>query len=206
MAGKLANREGFTLEDFLEQMMAIRKMGPIANILGMLPGAAQMKEQLKQVDDRDLDRTAAIIRSMTPQERVNSKIINASRRVRIANGSGVSVTDVNQLLERFAQAQKMMGQMAGSMGLPGMGPMSKKQRGRQMQAQAARGKGKKGKGKGKSGPARRPMGAPGALPGGFPAGNGGGFPGGLPGLPPGQGLPDLTKLDFDQFGDDRPGR
>ena len=66
MAGKLASREGFTLEDFLEQMMAIRKMGPIANLLGMLPGAGAMKEQLKQVDDRDLDRTAAIIRSMTP--------------------------------------------------------------------------------------------------------------------------------------------
>src|SRR3712207_1020752 len=155
MAGKLVSREGFTLEDFLEQMMAIRKMGPIANLLGMLPGAGQMKEQLKQVDDRDLDRTAAIIRSMTPEERVNSKIINSSRRVRIANGSCVTVTQVNQLLERFAQAQKMMGQMAGSMGLPGMGPMSKKARGRQMQAQAK--KGKKGKGKGKGGPARRPV-------------------------------------------------
>src|SRR3712207_9382298 len=91
-----------------------------------------MKDQIKQIDDRDLDRTAAIIRSMTPEGRVNSKIINASRRVRIANGSGVSVTDVNQLLERFTQAQKMMSQMAGSMGLPGMGPMSKKQRGRQI--------------------------------------------------------------------------
>jgi signal recognition particle subunit SRP54 len=208
MAGKLVSREGFTLEDFLEQMMAIRKMGPIANLLGMLPGAGQMKEQLKQVDDRDLDRTAAIIRSMTPEERVNSKIINSSRRVRIANGSGVTVTEVNQLLERFAQAQKMMGQMAGSMGLPGMGPMSKKARGRQMQAQSK--KGKKGKGKGKGGPARRPVGAP-ALPpgggnpfgGGFP---GGGMPGGMPGLPPGQGLPDLTKLDFNQPGDERPSR
>ncbi|MGZ9101174.1 MAG: signal recognition particle protein, partial [Brevundimonas sp.] len=146
MAGKLASREGFTLEDFLDQMVAIRKMGPLANLLGMLPGAGQMKEQLKQVDERDLDRTAAIIRSMTPAERITPKIINASRRVRIANGSGMSVTDVNGLLERFAQAQKMMSQMAGSMGLPGMGPMSKKQRGRQMQAQAARGKGKKGKG------------------------------------------------------------
>jgi signal recognition particle subunit SRP54 len=203
MAGKLMAREGFTLEDFLEQMMAIRKMGPIANLLGMLPGAGQMKEQLKQIDDRDLDRTAAIIRSMTPEERVNSKVINASRRVRIANGSGVSVTDVNQLLERFAQAQKMMGQMAGSMGLPGMGPMSKKARGRAMQAQSK--KGKKGK-KGKGGPARRPMGAPGLPPGaGFPGGGfpGGGMPGGMPGLPPGQGLPDLTKLNFDQLKDDR---
>jgi signal recognition particle subunit SRP54 len=207
MAGKLASREGFTLEDFLEQMMAIRKMGPIANLLGMLPGAGAMKEQLKQVDDRELDRVAAIIRSMTPQERVNSKIINASRRVRIANGSGVSVTDVNQLLERFTQAQKMMSQMAGSMGLPGMGPMSKKARGRQMQAQSK--KGKKGKGKAKGGPARRPLGAPGLPPGaGFPGGGlpGGGLPGGMPSLPPGQGLPDLTKLNFDQFKDDRPGR
>jgi signal recognition particle subunit SRP54 len=206
MAGKLASREGFTLEDFLEQMLAIRKMGPIANLLGMLPGAGAMKEQLKQVDDRDLDRTAAIIRSMTPEERVNSKIINASRRVRIANGSGVSVTDVNQLLERFAQAQKMMTQMAGSMGLPGMGPMSKKQRGRQMQAQSK--KGKKGKGKAKAAPARRPAGAPGLPPGaGFPGGGlPGGLPGGMPGFPPGQGLPDLTKLNFDQLKDDRPGR
>jgi signal recognition particle subunit SRP54 len=201
MAGKLASREGFTLEDFLEQMMAIRKMGPIANLLGMLPGAGAMKEQIKNIDDRDLDRTAAIIRSMTPEERVNSKIINASRRVRIANGSGVSVTDVNQLLERFGQAQKMMSQMAGSMGLPGMGPMSKKQRGRQMQAQSK--KGKKGKG-GKAGQARRPAGTPGLPPGG--ANPFGGLPGGMPGLPPGQGLPDLTKLNFDQFKDDRPGR
>ncbi|WP_138757607.1 signal recognition particle protein [Modestobacter altitudinis] len=207
MAGKLASREGFTLEDFLEQMLAIRKMGPIANLLGMLPGAGQMKEQLKQVDDRDLDRTAAIIRSMTPAERVTPKIINASRRVRIANGSGVSVTDVNQLLERFAQAQKMMGQMAGSMGMPGMGPMSKKARGRQQQAQATRGKGKKGKGGKKPGPARRPIGAPGGMGGaGFPGQLPGGMPGGVPGLPPGQALPDLSKLDFSQFKDDRPGR
>ncbi|MCU1604482.1 MAG: ffh [Modestobacter sp.] len=208
MANKLASREGFTLEDFLEQMLTIRKMGPIANLLGMLPGAGQMKEQLKQVDDRDLDRTAAIIRSMTPAERVTPKIINASRRVRIANGSGVSVTDVNQLLERFGQAQKMMGQMAGSMGLPGMGPMSKKARGRQTQAQARGKNAKKGKGKAKGGPNRRAIGAPGGLPGGgFPGGlPGGGMPGGLPGLPPGQGLPDLTKLRFDTPGDERPGR
>jgi signal recognition particle subunit SRP54 len=208
MASKLASREGFTLEDFLEQLLAIRKMGPIANLLGMLPGAGQMKEQIKQVDDRDLDRTAAIIRSMTPAERVTPKIINASRRVRIANGSGVSVTDVNQLLERFAQAQKMMGQMAGSMGLPGMGPMSKKARGRQAQAQSRGKNAKKGKGGKKGGPARRPIGAPGALPGaGLPGGGmPGGLPGGMPGLPPGEGLPDLSKLDFSQFKDNRPGR
>ncbi|SCX53116.1 signal recognition particle subunit FFH/SRP54 (srp54) [Klenkia marina] len=185
MAGKLASRDGFTLEDFLEQMMAIRKMGPIANLLGMLPGAGQMKEQLKNIDDRDLDRTAAIIRSMTPTERVNTKIINSSRKVRIANGSGVTVTEVNALLDRFVQAQKMMGQMAGSMGMPGMGPMSKKARGRQQQAVAR--KGKKG---GKKAPARRQIGAGPAMP-----------PGGIPGLPPGQAMPDLSKLDFSQFKD-----
>jgi signal recognition particle subunit SRP54 len=101
-----------------------------------------------------------------------------------------------------------MGQMAGSMGLPGMGPMSKKARGRQMQAQSKKGKGK-GKGKAKGGPARRPMGAPALPPGaGLPGGGfpGGGMPGGMPGLPPGQGLPDLTKLRFDQPGDERPSR
>ncbi len=121
----------------------------------------------------------------------------------------MTVTDVNKILELFAQAQKMMGQMAGSMGMPGMGPMSKKQRGRAMQQQAARGKGKKGKAKKGGGPARRPMGAPGLPPGaGFPGAGfpGGGMPGGMPSLPPGQGLPDLTKLDFDQFKDERPGR
>jgi signal recognition particle subunit SRP54 len=141
---------------------------------------------------------------MTPAERVTPKIINASRRVRIANGSGVSVTDVNQLLERFGQAQKMMGQMAGSMGLPGMGPMSKKQRGRQMQANTST----RGWGAGWGGPPPRPIGAPGGMPGGgFPGGGlPGGMPGGLPGLPPGEGLPDLSKLDFSQFKDDRPGR
>ena len=69
-------------------MLAIRKMGPIGQLLGMLPGMGQMKEQLEQIDDRDLDRIAAIIRSMTPAERANPKIINGSRRLRIANGSG----------------------------------------------------------------------------------------------------------------------
>jgi signal recognition particle subunit SRP54 len=95
------------------------------------------------------------------------------------------------------------------MGLPGMGPMSKKARGRQMQQQAARGKGKKGKGgKAKGAPARRPMGGPAGLPGlpgGLPA-TPGALPGGFPGLPPGQQLPDLTKLRFDSPGDERPGR
>src|SRR3954468_21244707 len=118
MAERMLGPTELTLEDFLEQMMMVRRMGPIGNLLGMLPGMGQVKDQISQIDDRDLDRIAAIIRSMTPQERVNSKIINASRRVRIANGSGVSVTDVNNLVDRFFEARKMMKQMAGSM--PGM--------------------------------------------------------------------------------------
>ena len=178
MAGKLASREGFTLEDFLEQMMAIRKMGPIANLLGMLPGAGQMKEQLKQIDDRDLDRTAAIIRSMTPAGAGQLRR-SSTRRGGCASPTapGVTVTDVNQLLDRFAEAQKMMGQMAGSMGLPGMGPMSKKARGRQMQAQSQEGQEGQGRGQGEG---RRPGPPPGRSRRGCPAGFGQ-LPGGLPG-------------------------
>lgn len=110
-----------TLEDFLEQMLAVRKMGPIGNLLGMLPGAAQMKDALAEVDDKQLDRVQAIIRGMTPQERADPKIINASRRLRIANGSGVTVSEVNQLVERFFEARKMMSSMLGGMGIPGIG-------------------------------------------------------------------------------------
>ncbi|GGL31984.1 signal recognition particle protein [Planomonospora parontospora] len=120
MAGKLTSGEGFTLEDFLEQMMMVRKMGPIKNLLGMMPGMGQMRDQINQVDDRDLDRIAAIIRSMTPGERQDPKIIKGSRRERIAKGSGVTVTEVNNLVVRFFEAQKMMKRMAGGMGIPGM--------------------------------------------------------------------------------------
>ena len=84
-----------------------------------------MKEQLAQVDDRDLDRVMAIIRSMTPEERQNPRILQASRKARVARGSGVTVTEVNQLLDRFDEAQKMMRQMAGG-GIPGMRRASKK--------------------------------------------------------------------------------
>ncbi|MEU4330496.1 signal recognition particle protein [Nonomuraea dietziae] len=120
MAGKLTSGENFTLEDFLEQMQMVQKMGPIKNLLGMMPGMGQMRDQINSIDDRDLDRIAAIIRSMTPGERQDPKIINGSRRSRIANGSGVSVTAVNNLVTRFFEAQKMMKRMAGGMGIPGM--------------------------------------------------------------------------------------
>ncbi len=119
-AGKIASGE-LSLEDFLDQMLAIRKMGPIGNLLGMLPGAntGQMKEALSQVDDRQLDRVQAIIRGMTPAERADPKIINGSRRLRIAKGSGVAVSEVNDLVTRFFEARKMMKQMAGQMGFGG---------------------------------------------------------------------------------------
>ncbi|GHJ49819.1 signal recognition particle protein [Catellatospora sp. TT07R-123] len=119
MASKLLGGEQFTLEDFLDQLVAVRRMGPIANLLGMMPGMGQMKDQLAELDDSHFDRVTAIIRSMTPAERTTPKIINGSRRARIARGSGVTVMDVNQLLNRFEQAQKMMKQMGGMMGLPG---------------------------------------------------------------------------------------
>src|SRR5690242_6856788 len=141
MAAKLASGNQFTLEDFLNQLQAIRKMGPIGNLLGMMPGMGQMKEAISQIDDKDLDRTAAIIRSMTPAERDNPKMINGSRRLRIANGSGVKVNDVNQLVDRFFEARKMMAQMGGMM--PGM----RKQRSATKSSKNKR-KGKKGGGRG----------------------------------------------------------
>ncbi|KAG4069924.1 hypothetical protein HA402_006772 [Bradysia odoriphaga] len=107
MAEKLAN-EAFTLEDFLDQLQQMKKMGSMKKMLGMLPGMGQMKQQLDDFDEREIDRTEAIIRSMTPGERRNPKILNGSRRLRIARGSGMTVTDVNQLVQRFEQAAKMM--------------------------------------------------------------------------------------------------
>jgi len=180
-----------TLEDFLEQMLAVRKMGPIGNLLGMLPGAGQMKEALAEIDDSQLDRVQAIIRGMTPQERADPKIINASRRLRIANGSGVTVSEVNQLVDRFFEARKMMSSMLGGMGIPGLGRKSatRKSKG---------GKGKKGK-KGGRGPTppkvRSPFGpgAPG-MPAGFPDLSQ--MPEGLDELPPGLADFDLSKLKF----------
>jgi signal recognition particle subunit SRP54 len=119
MAQKVLGGDDFTLEDFLDQMLQIKKMGPIGNLLGMLPGMGQIKEQISSIDDRDLDRVAAIIRSMTPAERSDPKIINGSRRLRIAKGSGVKVNEVNQLVDRFFEARKMMKMMGSSMGMGG---------------------------------------------------------------------------------------
>lgn len=124
VAEKLAN-EAFTLEDFLEQLQQMKKMGSMKKMLGMLPGMGQMKQQLEDFDEREIDRTEAIIRSMTPGERRNPKVLNGSRRLRIARGSGMTVTDVNQLVQRFEQAAKMMKTVArgGTPNIPGMGPV-----------------------------------------------------------------------------------
>lgn len=121
MAEKLA-KETFTLEDFLEQMQQLRKMGSLKSMLAMMPGAGQMRQQLDNLDEKDIDRTEAIIRSMTPVERNNPKVLNGSRRTRIARGSGMSVTDVNSLVNRFEQAAKMMKTVAkgGTPNVPGM--------------------------------------------------------------------------------------
>jgi signal recognition particle subunit SRP54 len=111
--------EEFTLDDFLQQMEQVRKLGSISKLLGMLPGMGEMKAQLAAVDDKDIDRIAAIIKSMTPAERADVKILNGSRRARIARGSGTTVTEVNNLIERFLESRKMMRQM-GAGGMPGM--------------------------------------------------------------------------------------
>jgi signal recognition particle subunit SRP54 len=176
MAEKLASGEGFTLQDFIEQLAMVRKLGPIGNLLGMLPGAAQNREMLSQINDKDLDRAEAIVNSMTPGERQNPKIINGSRRARIAGGSGVTVGEVGSLITRFLEAQKMMRQV---MGMPGMGRGARKT--------ARKGKKKpKGGRPGSGGVATRPA----AGPAGLPAGNGPMLPGSIPGLPDGFGAGD----------------
>jgi signal recognition particle subunit SRP54 len=180
MTAKLVGGESFTLEDFLEQMTTLRRMGPITNMLAMMPGMNQFKDQLAQIDDKHFDQIAAIIRGMTPHERQNPKIINGSRRARIANGSGVTVMEVNQLLNRFADAQKQMKMMGGMMGLPGMGRKATKS--------------PKNKRKGTKGGNRQRTG------GGMPAAQ----PGQMPALPPDleQGLDSgftLPNLDFSKL-------
>ena len=115
----------FTLEDFLAQMQQLKNMGSIKGMLGMLPGAKGMREQLDNFDEREITRTEAIIQSMTPTERRQPKLLNGSRRLRIAKGSGMTVTEVNSLVNRFEQAAKMMKTVAkgGVPQIPGMGPV-----------------------------------------------------------------------------------
>ncbi|CAB4757068.1 unannotated protein [freshwater metagenome] len=123
LESKFASGEDFTLDDFLAQLEAMKKMGSMTKLLGMLPGAnsGAMKKQLEQFDEGELVKTQSIVQSMTPLERNDPKVLNGSRRSRIAKGSGRQVSDVNSLVERFSQAQKVMKQMRsgkGGMQLP----------------------------------------------------------------------------------------
>ena len=121
MEAKFASGDDFTLDDFLAQLEAMKKMGSMSKLLGMLPGAntGAMKKQLESFDEGELVRTQAIVQSMTPSERRDVKILNGSRRARIAKGSGRAVSEVNSLVERFTGAQKMMKAMRSGKGMPG---------------------------------------------------------------------------------------
>lgn len=110
---KFIKGEGFTFEDFLSQLEAMKNMGSMSKLMGLLPGAGGMKKQIENFDENELIRSRAIIESMTPFERRNPKVLNGSRRARIASGSGRAVSEINSLVERFAAAQKMMKQMRG---------------------------------------------------------------------------------------------
>jgi signal recognition particle subunit SRP54 len=122
-AAERVMRAEFTLEDFLTQLREVRKLGPLQDLLSMLPGGGQLASEV-QVDDRQVGRAEAIISSMTLEERRNPAIISGSRRSRIARGSGTSVGDVNALLKQFDQTRKMMKQLTGGRGklpkLPGL--------------------------------------------------------------------------------------
>lgn len=125
---KFTKGEDFTFEDFLSQLEAMKNMGSMSKLLGLLPGSAGMKKQIENFDESELVRNRAIIQSMTPQERNEPKILNGSRRARIARGSGRPVSEINSLVERFTQAQKMMKQMRSgnlSAGMPNFGGVPK---------------------------------------------------------------------------------
>jgi len=122
---KFASGEDFTFSDFLSQLEAMKNMGSMSKLMGLLPGAGQMKKQIENFDEGELVRTRAIIESMTPLERNNPKVLNGSRRARISRGSGRAISEINSLVERFSQAQKVMKQMrsGGTPNIPGMGGM-----------------------------------------------------------------------------------
>jgi signal recognition particle subunit SRP54 len=154
MARKMTGGE-FTLTDFLAQMEQLKKLGSMSKLLGMLPGMGDLKQQIANIDDKDVDRIAAIIKSMTPAERDDVKIMNGSRKARVARGSGTTVQEVNSLIERFLEAKKMMTSMArggGMPGMPGMPGMGGGPGGKRKSAKAkAASKAEKSKGRSRSG-------------------------------------------------------
>jgi signal recognition particle subunit SRP54 len=120
-------RNEFTLEDFLGQLQQVRRMGPLQGLLGMLPGLAGQQLKGMKVEERELDRVEAIIRSMTPEERGRPELIKGSRRLRIARGSGTSVQQVNQLVKQFDQMRKLMRQI-GRGKMPDIGALMRQAR------------------------------------------------------------------------------
>jgi len=154
MAAKVAKGEDFTLADFLSQMQQLKNMGSMKKMLTMLPGMGQVRDQIENFDEREVTRIEAMIQSMTPAERDNPKMLNGSRRSRIARGSGTQVSDINSMVKRFEDAQVMMRAMAKNGGnmpaLPGMGggapgafgglPGGKKSKGKQAPQRKVKGK------------------------------------------------------------------
>jgi signal recognition particle subunit SRP54 len=186
--------DSFTLEDFLGQMQQLKNMGSIKSMLGMLPGAKGMREQLDNFDESEITRTEAIIQSMTLKERRQPKLLNGSRRVRIARGSGTTVTEVNALVNRFEQAAKMMKTVArgGVPQIPGMGPIPGAGFGGARKLQP------KKKGSKSGNPAKRAAEnaalAAGTKSTGAAAGSGFGLRGGTQGAPSEEELASLQKL------------
>jgi signal recognition particle subunit SRP54 len=118
MEAKLRKAE-FSLEDFLEQLQQVKKMGPLGQIMGMLPGMGNLAKEAQAAEDRgEMKRTEAIIRSMTLRERRDPGVLNASRRRRIAAGSGTSLPEVNRLIKQFGDMQRVMKQISGMKGGP----------------------------------------------------------------------------------------
>ncbi len=185
--------DSFTLEDFLSQMQQLKNMGSIKNMLGMLPGAKGMRQQLDNFDESEITRTEAIIQSMTIQERRQPRVLNGSRRVRIARGSGTTVTEVNALVNRFEQAAKMMKTVAkgGVPQVPGLGPIPGASYGGARKQQSKKGS--------KSGnPAKRAAEnaaiAAGTKPSAAPTGSGFGLGGGSKAAPTEEELASLQKF------------
>src|SRR5690606_36436595 len=149
VAAKVSKGEDLTYSDFLSQLQQLKNMGSMKKMLAMLPGMGQMRDQIDNLDERELARTEAIIQSMTPCERENPKVLNGSRRARIAAGAGVTVSQVNALVKRFEDAQRMMRAMAQGHGMPTMGgapgafggfPGGKKSKGKQAPQRKVKGK------------------------------------------------------------------
>ena len=119
-AQKISSGEDFTLEDFLEQLQGLKNMGSLSKMLTMMPGMAQAKKQIEAIDDKELTRIEAIIQSMKPEERKDPKTLDANRRLKIAQGAGVEVSEVNSLVKRFSEAQKMMRRAQTTGSIPGV--------------------------------------------------------------------------------------